>query len=103
MNETALGDCEELLSKLDVSHTHQPAGPVVVKIHQGSGILPFLQTVHKESGDLFPEFHIVAAASPDPAMATYTQGKKFCIHLSAKSQGKSHVLYRQELNHPQEL
>lgn len=82
MSETVLGDCEELLSKLGDSHTHQSAGPVVVKVHQGSGILPFLQTVHEESGDFFPELHVVAAASPDPAMATYTQGKEFCTPFS---------------------
>ena len=59
MSETVLDDCEELLSKLGDS-----------------------QTVHEESGDFFPELHVVAAASPDPAMATYTQGKEFCTPFS---------------------
>lgn len=54
------------------AHTYQPACPVVVKIHQSSGILPLLQAVHKEFGDSFPKFYIVTAASPDPAMASYT-------------------------------
>lgn len=53
------------------SFTYQPSCPVVVKIHQGSGILSLLQAVHKEFGDLFPKFYVVAAASPDPTMASY--------------------------------
>lgn len=72
-----LNRCEAIAStepegSLADSYTHQPACPVVVEIHQGSGILSLLQAVHKEFGDLFPKFYIVAAASPDPAMASYT-------------------------------
>lgn len=78
--ETALGKlyrCEAIAStetdsSLVDSYTYQPACPIVVKIHQGSGILSLFQAVHKEFGDPFPKFHIVAAASPDPAMTSYT-------------------------------
>ena len=59
-------------SSLGGSYTYQPACPVVVKVHQGSGIFSLFQAVHKEFGDPFPKFHIVAAASPDPAMTSYT-------------------------------
>ena len=62
----------EPVGSLVNSYTYQPACPVVMKIHQGSGILPLLQAVHEEFGDSFPKLYIVAAASPDPAMASYT-------------------------------
>lgn len=77
---TALGKlyrCEAIAStepdnSLVDFYTYQPACPIVVKIHQGSGILSLFQAVHKEFGDPFAKFHIVAAASPDPAMTSYT-------------------------------
>lgn len=42
-----------------------PAGSVVVKIHQGSGILafPFLG-IHKRSGKLDPIVNVITAATP---------------------------------------
>ena len=63
-----LYQCETVVNAQPVgslvnSYTYQPACSVVMKIHQGSGILPFLQAVHKEFGDSFPKFNIVTTTS----------------------------------------
>lgn len=52
-------------SSLGGSYTYQPACPVVVKVHQGSGILslPFLG-IHEGSGKFDPIVNVIAAATP---------------------------------------
>lgn len=42
-----------------------PAGPVVVQVHQGSGVLAFpLLGIHERAGKLDPIVNVVTAAAP---------------------------------------
>lgn len=45
--------------------SYLPSGSVVVKVHQGSGILPFpFLGVYKRTSELDPIVNVVAAATP---------------------------------------
>lgn len=45
--------------------SYLPSSSVVVKVHQGSGILPFpFLGVYKRTGELDPIVNVVAAATP---------------------------------------
>jgi len=51
--------------------SHQSARLVVVQVDCCPGVVPTFQRVHEQFGDLLSERHVITAASPNPAPATW--------------------------------
>ena len=59
-------------------HTHQPAGPVVVKVDLTVNVPGLLLVVQKSLGVAFPEVHVVATSSPLKRL-THRRGARLVV------------------------